>query len=127
MNEAIATPARADVAEMRAHTGVGTDAANGLRHSPFVPLLLLGLAVLGWTVFQSAQLVRDRHALDRVILAQGPQIAQARRLRTALSALASNTQKLADAGDSGAQLIVSQLKKHGITIHPAVPGAGSAP
>ena len=106
--------ARAGVSEMRAHTAAGSEA----RHSPFVPLLLMGLALLGWTAFQSAQLVRDRHALDGALAAQAPQITQAQRLRDSLSALASDTQKLADAGDAGAQLIVKQLGTRGITIHP---------
>lgn len=81
----------------------------------------MGLALLGWTAFETLQLARDRLGLDDALAAQAPQIAQAQRLRASLSALATDTQSAADAGDSGAQLIVSQLRKRGITIHPGVP------
>lgn len=88
---------------------------------PFVPVLLIGLAVLAWTVFQTFELAKDRHALVGARLAQQPQVQQSLRLRASLSALASDTQKAADAGDADARLIVKQLRQHGITIHPNAP------
>lgn len=112
-----AAAARPSPVEMRTHAPALTSA----RHSPFVPLLLMGLALLGWTAFETLQLARDRLGLDNALAAQAPQIAQAQRLRASLSSLATDTQSAADAGDSGAQLIVSQLRKRGITIHPGVP------
>jgi hypothetical protein len=112
-----APTARPSPVEMRTHA----PAVASARHSPFVPLLLMGLALLGWTAFETLQLARDRQGLDNALAAQAPQIAQAQRLRASLSALASDTQTAADAGDSGAQLIVNQLRKRGITIHPGVP------
>jgi hypothetical protein len=117
MTEVHAAPARAGAVEIRTHSATVPSA----RHSPFVPLLLMGLALLGWTAFETAQLARDHQGLDAALAAQAPQIAQAQRLRASLSALASDTQQLANAGDPGAQLIVNQLNKRGITIHPGVP------
>jgi len=117
VHAAHAAAARPSPVEMRAHAPTVTSA----RHSPFVPLLLMGLALLGWTAFETVQLARDRLGLDNVLAAQAPQIAQAQRLRASLSALASDTQQLANTGDPGAQLIVNQLNKRGITIHPGVP------
>lgn len=93
----------------------------GARRGPFVPVLLMGLAVLGWTVFQTIELVKDHHALEVAKLAQQAQVQQALHLRGSLSALAGDTQKAADAGDAGAALIVAQLRKRGITIHPDAP------
>lgn len=87
--------------------------------SPFLPLLLMGVAVLGWMAFQTVTLMQDRRGLDRMLTAQQPQVVQSARLRAALSSLAGDTQKLADAGDPGAHLIVNQLKQRGITIHPS--------
>ena len=109
-----AAAAHSAAVEMRAHPTTVTSA----RHSPFVPLLLMGLALLAWTAFETLQLTRDHLGLDGALAAQGPQIAQAQRLRDSLSALAADTQRTADAGDPGAQLIVNQLGKRGITIHP---------
>lgn len=103
------------------HARTHAPAVPSAHHSPFVPLLLMGLALLGWTAFESVQLARDHLGLDSVLAAQAPQIVQAQRLRASLSALATDTQSAADAGDSGAQLIVNQLRKRGITIHPGVP------
>lgn len=88
------------------------------RATAFLPLLLIGLAVLGWTVFQTVELVGEHHSLSGLRAAQQRQVMQSARLRAALNTLASDTQHLADQGDAGAQVIVSQLKKRGITIHP---------
>lgn len=92
--------------------------AGDRRASTFLPLLLVGLAVLGWTVFQTLELIGERHSLSGLQAAQQRQVLQSAHLRTSLNALASDTQRLADRGDAGAQVIVEQLKKRGITIHP---------
>lgn len=94
------------------------EAGQARLRSPFLPVLLMGLALLGWLVFQTVTLMQGRRGLEQMMSAQQPQVAQSMRLRAALSSLASDTQRLADTGDPGAQLIVNQLKKRGITIHP---------
>jgi hypothetical protein len=91
------------------------------RHSAFVPLLLMGLALLGWSVFMSVALEKSHRELRNVLKVQQPQIARAEKMRDSLSQLASDTQVLADQGDAGAELIVNQLKKRGITINPNAP------
>jgi hypothetical protein len=88
------------------------------RHSSFVPLLLMGLALLGWSVFQTVALEKAHRQLNGLLALQQPQVARAQHLRDSLSQLASDTQSLADQGDAGAALIVNELKKRGITIHP---------
>lgn len=88
------------------------------RASGFLPLLLVGLAVLGWTVFQTVELIGEHHSLIGLHTAQQPQVMQSEHLRASLNTLASDTQRLADRGDAGAQVIVEQLKKRGVTIHP---------
>jgi len=113
-------------------TGERLDSRAGAREagqarlrSPFLPVLLMGLALLAWMVFQTVALMQERLGLQRTLVAQQPQVAQSMRLRTALSDLASDTQKLSDAGDPGAQLIVNRLRQHGITIRPDAAPAGS--
>ena len=93
----------------------------------FVPLLLVVLAVLGWALFQMGTLGAAHRSLVQTLQAQTPQVQQARRLSRALSALAGYTQRLAEAGDPGARLIVAQLKTRGITIHAAAGQGGPVP
>jgi hypothetical protein len=92
--------------------------AHAPQSSPFVPLLLMGLALLAWTAFQTFELLQDRGNLNGTYAAQQAPIKSSQQLRASLSAIAGDTQKLADAGDPGAKLIVSQLSQRGITIHP---------
>ena len=86
--------------------------------SAFVPLLLMGLALLAWTAFQTYELLKDHGSLVAAFAAQQAPIQSSQQLRASLSTLAGDTQKLADAGDQGAKLVVSQLNQRGITIHP---------
>lgn len=115
-------PATADRIDSR---GAARAEGQTRSHSPFLPLLLMGVALLGWMAFQTVMLMQDRGGLHRTLATQQAQVTQSTRLRAALSSLASDTQKLADTGDPGAQLIVNQLRQHGITIHPdaAAPAA----
>ena len=102
-----------------AHPAASREAARPRREaSPFLPLLLMGAALLGWSAFQSYELLKDHRGLEQALAAQQPQVARSARLRASLSALASDTQRLADTGDAGAKVIVTQLRKRGITIHP---------
>ena len=106
------------MSEMSPGGGVRSKAAERTGHGSFLPLLLLALAILGWSVFQTVALERDHRQLRLVLTEQRPETARASQLRNSLSQLASDTQVLADQGDAGAQVIVTQLKKRGITIHP---------
>jgi hypothetical protein len=97
-------------------------------HGVFAPLLLLGLAVLGWALFQMRELGAAHASLARTLHEQQPRVVQALRLRAALTTLAGDTRGLADAGDPSARLIVAQLKRRGITIAaPAARQAGPLP
>ncbi len=116
-------PGRAGGVAPEAHSGTVRAAARGV----FVPLLLVTLAVLAWALFQMAALAGAHRDLVQALHAQHPQVVQARRLSHALSVLAGDTQRLADAGDPGARLIVAQLKQRGITIHPAAGLDGPLP
>ena len=85
---------------------------------PFLPLLLVTIAFLVWTIFQTTELVRERSALSQTRSAQAAPIGQAQKLRTAADSMFSKTQKLADAGNPNAQLVISELKQRGITVNP---------
>jgi hypothetical protein len=85
---------------------------------PFLPLLLLTVAFLGWTIFQTTELIRERSALAETRSQQNAPLAQAQKIRVATDSMASKTQKLADAGNPNAQMVISQLKQRGITVNP---------
>ena len=85
---------------------------------PFVPVLLLGLAVLVWTGFQTWQLLAERSSLKEIVAGQGAQVEQSTKLRAALDRIATKTARLAAAGNGDAALIVDALKKRGVTINP---------
>ena len=93
--------------------------------SPFVPLLLLSLAFVGWLGFQVYQQWRDRQLLLQVEANLGPRELAATKVRTSLDAVATATAKLAADGNANARNIVEQLRQHGVTINPG--GAAKAP
>jgi hypothetical protein len=88
------------------------------RHSPYLPLLLLLIAFVGWSALQGYQLLAERHALAAMIEQQTAPLAQAAKIRAAANSLASKTQVLADNGNANAETVVAELKRRGITINP---------
>ena len=96
-------------------------------HSPFVPLLLGGLALLGWLAFQTQQLANEREQLQATHAAQQQTVDNAAKLRGSLDALAADTQRMADTGNPNAKLLVEELRKRGITINPQAAAAAKPP
>ena len=96
--------------------------------SAFVPLLLCTLTLLGWFAFQTAVLLGDREVLQASRDAQQATVDNAGKLRGSLDALAADTQRMAEAGNPNAALLVTELRKRGITISvPAAPPPTPAP
>lgn len=93
--------------------------------SPFPPLLLIVVSVVGWAAFQTFQLVAERGALANVHANQTRPFEDATKLRNALDGLARETQLLADKGNPSAKLIVNELARRGVTINTAPPGAAA--
>lgn len=96
------------------------------RFSPFVPVLLSTLAVLAVLGWQAWVLGSEREVLSASHAGQQQTVESAAKLRTSLDALAADTQRLADAGNPNAALLVTELKKRGITINPQAPAAAAA-
>ena len=97
------------------------------RRSPFVPLLLLTVALLSWATFQTVQLVRERRDLRAAHTNQEQQMQQATKMRAQLDGLARSTAELAAKGNVNAGTIVQELAKRGITINLSPPSAAPAP
>jgi hypothetical protein len=92
--------------------------------SPFVPILLGTAALLAWFGLQTWLLMDERASLKTAHSSQQQTVDNAAKLRQSLDALAADTQRLADAGNPNARLLVEELRKRGITINPnATPAA----
>jgi len=93
--------------------------------SPFVPILVVALALVLWFGFQTVMLVRESSALSTARDNQEAQVQAANKVRQALDAVARDTAKLADKGNPNARLIVEELRKRGVTINPDAPPPGA--
>lgn len=121
--EAAPPPAPLGPVERHLHSRALAAARNG----PFVPLLLGGLALAGWFGLQTWLLLDEQARLKSAHASQQQTVDNATRLRQSLDAVAADTQRLADAGNPNARLLVEELRKRGVTINPAATPAAPAP
>jgi hypothetical protein len=92
--------------------------------SVFWPLLIFGVATASWSGFQAYQLVQEHDALKKLHANQEALVQNSIKLRAQLDGIAADTQRLADAGNANAQLIVNELRRRGVTINPDSPPVG---
>jgi hypothetical protein len=85
--------------------------------SPFVPILLVVLALTTALAFQAVQLLRERQQIEQTRAALEPQEQAAAKLRASLDQVATATAKLATEGNPNARMIVEQLRSRGVTIN----------
>ena len=97
------------------------------RRSPFIPLLLLTVALLSWATFQAVQLARERRELRAAYTNQEQPMQQAAKMRAQLDGIARSTAELAAKGNVNAGTIVQELAKRGITINLNTPAVLPAP
>ena len=84
--------------------------------TPFMPVLLMALALVA---FFGAQLWDGTQQRQQLLASHGAQqqtVDNASKLRQSLDALAADTQRMADGGNANAALLVTELRKRGITI-----------
>ena len=108
-----------------AQTGAAMTVAGG--RSAFVPVLLSSLALLAWLIGQAVAMGADRQNLQAAHLSQQQTVDNAGKLRVSLDGLAADTQRLAEAGNASAGLLVAELRKRGITINAKAGEAAAAP
>jgi hypothetical protein len=119
----VVPPARETPAAAPAQA-VGRPASSG--RSAFVPVLISLLALLAYFGAQVWESLRAREALRAVHASQQQTVDNAAKLRGSLDALAADTQRLANAGNASAGVLVDELRKRGVTINVPVPGAPAA-
>ena len=109
------TPPRDD-----AHAGVRSSSRPQPKaHTAFVPVLLCALALLLALGWQTYLLATERDSLQAAHFGQQQTVDNAGKLRTSLEALAADTQRVADAGNPSARVLIEELRKRGITINSA--------
>ena len=81
-------------------------------------LTLVVVSWCAWVGFQTAQLALERSNLERLKAGQEAAVQQSMKSRTEIDSIAADIAKLADQGNSGARLIVTELQKRGIRIDP---------
>ena len=86
------------------------------RYSAFLPVAIGLLALLLLLTSETLQLLGDRGDLQALHERQEQPIAESRRLREQLEAIASGVRALADDGNPGAQSVVQGLARQGISI-----------
>jgi hypothetical protein len=84
----------------------------------FIPLSLLAISWLLWTIFQLVMLISEGSNLKTLKANQENTVQQAVRLRAQLDSIAAKTAVLASKGNPGAKTIVDELRKRGVTINP---------
>ena len=94
----------------------GTSNSSG-KHTTFVPLLLIVIALLLMTGFQMIQLTREHELLNTRLETQVGPLEESQRVRDQLQSVAVSTATLARNGNENAARIVEQLEKSGIKIN----------
>jgi hypothetical protein len=89
------------------------------RLSVSLTLALVVVSWSAWVVFQTTQLVSERTNLERLKVGQDSAFQQSVKTRAEIDSIANDIARLAAQGNSGAQLIVTELQKRGITIDPS--------
>lgn len=111
-----------------------TDLSTGYRSSrsqrpeginPFLPLLLLAVALVVWFGFQTYQLASESQQLTLLHAAQDAQVEAAGKVRASLDTVAAATARLADSGNVNARILVAELRRRGITINPTAATAAT--
>lgn len=114
----LANPSTPPAAEVRSR------AAERALHSAFVPVVLCGVALLGFLASQVYWLTEERQVLRNGLAGQQQTVDNAGKLRASLDGLAADTQRLADAGNASAALLVTELRRRGVTINAPKPTTG---
>ena len=93
--------------------------------SAFLPVLILGLVLLGWFAFQAVQLRAERTVIAEAMTTQDKQVEESRKLRDSFYAIFHGAEVLGDGGDANAKAVIDNLKRRGINVTP--PAAPSEP
>lgn len=83
------------------------------------PILITIIALIIWFSFQVSQQFGIRNNLNAQFEKQEATMVNSQKMRAQLDAIAAGTKRLAEQGNSNAQLVVQELQKNGININSA--------
>ena len=86
-------------------------------YSPFLPVLVLALALLATLGFQSAILIQERANLERTQENQQEPLEQAQKTRSQMQNILGKTAKLAREGNTNAEAIIEELERRGLKVN----------
>ena len=101
--------------------GADSTQRNSERPDLLGPLALVVVTLVIWLAFQTSQIMSERAALQTASASQETTIQEAQKIRAQLDSIARRTAELAARGNQGAQAIVDDLRKRGVTINPTPP------
>jgi hypothetical protein len=81
-----------------------------------LPVILVVVSLFVLMAFETGQAIHDRSALQDLRRSQETTVQEAVKLRQQLQTLAGKTAELAASGDPGAQGVVDQMKRQGVTL-----------
>jgi len=84
--------------------------------SPFIPLLVVLVALVILDGAQMISGIRDRDSLNAALSGQETPFKESERMRQQLETLAGKTAALADKGDADAKLVVAEFAKRGVNM-----------
>lgn len=84
--------------------------------SPFLPLLLMAMAVTATLAFQCYVLMTERESLTATAEKQNEPIEQAQRIRTQFQNVLGGAAKLAQEGNQNAVELIAELRERGINV-----------
>jgi hypothetical protein len=87
----------------------------------WLPVVIVAASFFVLMAFETGYTIHDRDALAEQQRLQEPALQEAIKLRQKLEGLAGKIAQLAAEGDEGAQAIVDQMKRQGITMTPPKP------
>ena len=127
MSEPFAPAGRTEPLDPPTTLGAPTmpDASDTL--SPFFPVLILALVLLGWFAFQAVQLRAERTVIGEAMANQDRQVEESRKLRDSFYAIFHGAEVLGDGGNANAKLVIDNLKKRGINVTPTPPNGAGGP
>jgi hypothetical protein len=101
---------------MQAASETENDAQPDNKPQQNLALTLVVFSWCAWMVFQTVQLVRERHYLSQLKTNQESALQEANKARTHMEAIAKDTAKLAAEGNVNAQRILAELEKRGFKV-----------
>lgn len=86
------------------------------RQAGGIALVLLVVAMFLMSLFQTVELIEERHNLGELRALQDNSMREAAVVRRRFDTLANGVVQLAGSGDAGAQAVIDQMRRQGLNL-----------